>query len=155
LAVGGARAASEEELKLAYLYKFSQFTEWLHPPAGEIRFCLLGSNPFGADVYKLDGKLLEGIPIRILLPPTAEAARGCSLVYLNPRDRGELARWMRILNARPILTVSDYPDAYGENVIISLIAEPNQITFNINNTRARALGLSLSAAMLLLAREVR
>lgn len=155
LTAGRAQAASEEELKLAYLYKFSQFTEWPNSHAGEVRFCLLGPNPFGDEIYKLEGRLLDGVPVHVAFAPDALAARECPLVYLNPRDREELASWMHTLNAHPILTVSDYPAAHDENVIVALIAEPNHIAFDIDNTRARALGLNLGAAMLLLAREVR
>ncbi len=148
--------ADEYELKSAFVYKFAQFTAWpAEPPLREFNLCLLGGNPFEGALEKFQGKSLKEVTVKFKHAASAEAARGCQLVFLNPSSSGELTQWVATLQALPILTVSDHPDAFRKNVIIVLSVEPNRVAFSVNATAARAAGLSLSSQMLQLAREVR
>lgn len=146
---------TEYELKAALLYKFAQFTTWRSLPATEFTLCVLGENPFGDELDKLVEKKLFQLPVKIKHPASAEAARPCQIAYLNPDGRRELAKWVGAFGILPILTISDAPDAWREEVMIVFTVEPNGVKFKINLTAARAAGFTLNAQMLRLAQEVR
>lgn len=149
----------EYELKAAYLYKFSQFTSWPEESFGEsfeeFRICVLGPNPFGGEIWKLQEKKRREVAVKIALLSTVREAKRCQVAYLNPSSEAELANWVGSLASLPILTVSDFPNAFGLNVGIALTTEPNRVSFRINNGYVRAGGLRFSALLLQLAREVR
>lgn len=153
--VAQASEPTETQLKAVLLYKFAQFTTWPSLPADEFNLCVLGDNPFADELDKLKAKKLFQLPVNVKYPATAEAAKSCQVVYLNPEGRADLVKWMNVLGTQPVLTVSDSPDAWRENTMIVLDVEPNGIKFRINLSTARAANLGMSAQMLQLAREVR
>ncbi|MGZ8218635.1 YfiR family protein [Methylomagnum sp.] len=146
---------TENQLKAVLLYKFAQFTTWPSLPTGEFTLCVLGENPMAGELDKLKAKKLFQLPVNIKQPTTAEAAKACQVVYLNPSGRADLVKWIGVLDSLPVLTVSDSPDAWRESAMIVLDVEPNGIKFRINLSAARAANLGMSAQMLQLAREVR
>lgn len=152
---GWAETADESELKAAYIYRFAQFTAWATPPSGKFDFCVQGQHSVGEGLRKLRGKTVQGAPVNVVRVDSPEAAKTCHVLFLRPTKRSELVEWVSALAARPILLVSDSPDAFQENVTIVFAVEPNRVTFKINLSRARASGLFLSAQMLKLAQEIR
>ena len=151
----GAEAFSEYELKAAFLYKFAQFVTWPNSPTGPFTLCLYGADPFSGQLAGFEGKTLNKLPVTVKYPATLEAAKTCQVLFLNPMRPAELANWMRELDDLPILTVSDDPSAWREEVRIVLATEPNRISFRINLTAARRSGLDLSSNLLRLAREIK
>ena len=154
-AAGWAETADEHELKAAYIYRFAQFTTWPNPPAGEFNFCIQGDHPIGAGLSKLQGKTLQSVPVSVRRVDSAEAAGACHVLFLHLDKPKELAEWMAALHSRPVLVVSDSPNAFQERATIVFAMEPNRVTFRINLTEARDSGLALSGQMLKLAQEVR
>lgn len=146
---------TESQLKAALLYKFAQFATWPSLPSDEFRLCVLGESPLVDDLEKLKTKSLFRLPVNIGYPASAAAAKSCQVIYLNPASPGELSKWRGALSNLPILTVSDAPEAWQENMMIVFEVAPGGVKFRINLSAARAAGLSLSAQMLQLAREVR
>jgi hypothetical protein len=159
LLCGGAADAetfSEYELKAAFLYKFAQFVTWPNSPARDrFALCLFGSDPFQGRLASFAGKALNKVPVAVQYPLTLEAAKTCQVLFLNPVRPAELGNWTRELDNLPILTVSDAPGAWGDDVKIALVTEPNRISFRINLTAARQAGLELSSNLLKLAREIK
>ncbi|MBK9952006.1 MAG: YfiR family protein [Candidatus Competibacteraceae bacterium] len=154
-AAGWAETADESELKAAYIYRFAQFTWWAKPPSDEFDFCFQGQHSVGEGLRQLRGKTVGDAPVNVVRVDSPEAAKTCHVLFLHPAKRGELVEWVSALAARPILLVSDSPDAFQENVMIVFAMEPNRVSFKINLSQARASGLFLSAQMLKLAQEIR
>lgn len=157
LACGSPAAvdATEEQLKVAFLHKFIQFTAWPQLPTDDFRICMLGEDSLHGNLNYLTNKRIFQLPVTVHYLVPADSVASCQVVYLNPPNRGALQRWRRFLANQPILTVSDDADAWDENVIIVFALEPNGIRFKANLTAARAAGLFLRSQMLELAREVR
>ena len=150
-----AEVLSEYELKAQFLYQFARFVTWPNTPVGQITLCLYGADPFGGRLAEFDGRTVDNLTITVKYPATLEAAKACHVLFLNPRPAAELASSMQALNDLPILTVSDLPNAWGEKVRISLVTEPNRISFRINLTAARRSGLTISSDLLKLARDLK
>lgn len=150
-----AETANENELKAAYIYRFAQFTTWPNSPAGGFNFCIQGDHPVEEGLRKLQGKIVQNAPVSVQRVDSAEAATACHVLFLHIDRPKELAEWMTALRSRPVLVVSDSPNAFQEKAIIVFAMEPNRVTFRINLTEARDSGLFLSSQMLKLAQEVR
>ncbi len=154
-AAGWSETADEFELKAAYIYRFAQFTTWPDPPAGEFNFCIRGDHAVGDGLRKLQGKTVQNAPVSVRRVDSAEATGACHVLFLHLDKPRELAEWMAALHSRPVLVVSDSPNAFQEKVTIVFAMEPNRVTFRVNLTEARDSGLFLSSQMLKLAQEVR
>lgn len=153
---GYADTVDVHQLKAAFVFKFAQFTTWSTPPAGEsFTICLEGANARGGAFAMVAGKTLNDKPVEVKYLSSARSLDECQVAYLNPASQKELAEWMEKVDSLPILTVSDYPDASKENVMIEFISEPNRVAFKVNLSAVRRSGLSISARVLQLAQEVR
>lgn len=153
--VWSAERASEYDLKAAYIYRFAQFTTWTPPPFQSFNFCVQGDNPVGVGLAKLQGKIIQNASANLLRIESIDDAKICHVLFLHPARRNDLGLWIAALASRPILTISDLPDAFQEKVMIVFAVEPDRVTFKINRTQANASGLFLSAQILKLAREIR
>lgn len=151
-----ADSFSEYELKAAFLYKFAQFVTWPNMPAlDRFNLCLFGSDPFRGQLANFEGKALDNLSVAVKYPASLEAAKACQVLFLNPPHRQDLGNWIRELDDLPILTVSDAPGAWDDDVKIVLTTEPNRISFRINLTATHHAGLKLSSNLLKLAREIK
>ena len=156
LGQGLAESVDVYQLKAAFIYKFAQFTTWAAPPsAAGFTICLWGGDSFGDAFGMVEGKSLNNKPVAVKYLDAAQPPGRCQVAYLHPASRKELADWMQRIGDLPILTVSDYPDASKENVMIEFTTEPNRVTFKVNLSAARRSGLELSAKVLQLAQEIR
>lgn len=146
----------DARLKAAFIYRFAQFTGWPPPPLRSFTLCLAGASP--ELVAALREQVLRpwgGLLPELLLPERPEQARQCQVLVLGELGRGELRRWMLMLDASPVLLVADSPEAFRAGADIGLIQEPNSLAFRVNLSESRRRGLVLSSQMLKLAREVR
>lgn len=149
-----ADAASEEELKAAFIYKFAQFTDW-PVVSHEFQVCLLDGENHGGALERLGGKSLKETPVVVIHVSSEESARKCQIVVLNATSAARLSKWLAVLKKSPVLTISDNPEAWDKGAMIVFSVESNRIRFDINASAAHSVGLNFRAQMLKLAREVR
>lgn len=150
--------ATEDEIKAEYLFKFNDYIQW---PAGTFdksptfAICVVADESFTrlvADV--LHDRRVRDKPIVLRRPETANVARQCQVLYLS---RAELARsdWLvEVLEAQPVLLVSDSPDFLERGGTIALVLENNRMRFDISLPAAKRSGLNIDSRLLRSARRV-
>ena len=98
---------------------------------------------------------MAGHPIALRHTDTVPSTVGaCHLLFVS---RSEAARQDRILAATavlPVVTVSDIPGFAASGGVFEFRNRDGRLAFVINNTRARANGIQVSASLLNLALEV-
>lgn len=152
-------AATEHEVKAAFLYNFAKFVDW--PPrafaeAGSpLVIGLVGEDPLGEVLPALvRSEQVKGRPLEVRrLAPDGELA-GCHLLYLS---RSEAARTQEILERvrqQPVLTVSDQEDFLAQGGMINFVLFRGTVRFEINAAAAQAARLKLSSKLLAVARAV-
>ena len=162
---GGARAAdevrpSEYEVKAAFLFHFARLTEWPPPALPEGRpfvVAVLGRDPFGPALDRvLEKQSAHGRPLEIHRAGSLEELPGgAHIVFIGAAHRTEVARILRRLAGRPVLTVGER-DGFCEagGVVNFLVTAEGRVRFEINLRTAEASGLRMSSQVLKLARIV-
>ena len=155
LAVADETQISEYRVKSAFLYNFSRFVTW--PEATlqdrtEFSLCVIGTDPFGAQLDKLTGKAVHNRTLVVRRLNSLAVVDDCHLVYIGedtmPTDILLLVREL------PVLTVSDAEDFIEQGGIIQFKLIQSKVRFRINMDAANSAGLRISSKLLSLAISV-
>jgi hypothetical protein len=150
-------AVGEYQVKAAFLYHFAKFVEW--PPAARrdraVVVCVLGRDPFGPVLdFLLEDKTLQGKPFDVRRISAVAEASACHLLFVSLTDNNELHGALQALSGSPVLTVGDTPSFFSAGGMVHLFVEDSKVRFDINLAAARQSQLTISAALLRLARTV-
>ena len=152
----GARCEElpEYRLKAAFVYNFIAYTEWPAETGSTLNVCIDGTDPFGAEIDGLEGKVAAGRKIAVHRKTTSEALRDCQVVFVSASAIDGLPRVLESLRRRPVLTVADSAGAMRRGVTLNMNMMQGKVTFEANLQAARDAGLDLSSKLLRLATEV-
>lgn len=146
----------EDRLKAAILTKFPQFVDW---PASALAngqtftLCVTHSHPFGPFLRELvRGERVRNHEITIReLDVVADVDR-CHMLFVASGDLA--AGFLRRASTRPILTIGDDGRFITQGGIINLRTVDNAVQFEVDEGRARRVGLGINAQLLRLASRV-
>jgi hypothetical protein len=144
----------EYRLKAEYLYRFAQFTEWPADVGNTLNLCVHGTDPFGAELDALQGKLVERRNIVVLRNVNADALGGCQIIYVAPAAAADVPSLLEQIRGRPVLIVADTPGAARLGVTLNMAVVKTHVTFEANMQAARSARINLSSRLLRLATEV-
>lgn len=148
---GAERAASEDAVKAAYLYKLRNYVEW---PAG-MPAKVIGV--VGAD--EIVDNLLEIPAVRDKVPgaatikrlQTGDALTGISVLFVGAAYWQRAAAMVAQAGERSILVVSESPLALASGSVINFQVVDERIRFEISLDAADKAGLKVSSQLLSLA----
>src|ERR1051325_5123918 len=97
----GLTAATEQQIKAAFLINFARFTEWparkFADAAAPVRVGVLGRNPFGADLETMARSTsIDGRRGRTARGDEPQSLTGCHIVFISD---SELRRLPQVLEA--------------------------------------------------------
>ncbi len=157
-------SAPEYNAKAGYLLLFTRYVEWpagaFATPLDPIIIGVLGANPFGEVLEKtVHGLKSQGRPIEVRLVQTAEEAACCHVVFIARKQERDEADWLRVLQRKPVLTVTESTPGVASGAVLALFLEKNlrgesKVAFSANLPAAREAGLQISASMLASARKI-
>ncbi len=152
-------AASEYDVKAAYLYNFGKFVQW---PPGERRsaesfdICVVGRDPFGAALDRaVTGATIAKRPVQARRLATAAATEGCHVLFVGAPDERRAADLLAEVGRADVLTVGDTPRFLEQGGMIRFYVDGARVRFEVNLASARAVGLNLSSDLLRVATTVR
>ena len=153
-----AQPVQEYELKTAYLYNFALLTEWprgAQPAPGAAFFvCVIGRNPFGNSLAKLEGKPMHGRRVALREVASAKAARDCHILFIASSGAGPVARILELLDESSVLTVAESHGGGATGAAITLHTMEQRVAFAVNLGAARRAHLHISPRLLRLAAQV-
>ena len=153
-----ATLSDEYALMALYTYNFAKFTDW--PSASfmdadaPLNLCILGDDPFGRALVKIEGKKIKRHVLRIKRYPRVAVISACHIVFISRSEHARLQTILQALADQPILTVSDIPDFAQYGGMIGLETVAQRVRFAINSAVASRAGLKLSSKLLELAQMV-
>lgn len=152
----GAHAGElpEYRLKAAFVYNFLLYTEWPAATGNPLNLCIVGTDPFGAEIDGLQGKAVAARTIAVHRRGAGESLKSCQAVFVARSAIDSLPRVLDGLRDQPVLTVADSPGAMRGGVALNMAVAQGRVTFEANLQVARAAGLGLSSKLLRLATEV-
>jgi hypothetical protein len=149
---------SEYEVKAAFLYNFTKFVDWPpepKPAQDPVLICVVGDDPFGHSLDKiLEGKLVNGRPLRVRRRSTAEEARTCAIAFISASEKAHLRSILETLKGASVLTVGDTAQFAEMGGVINFVLQDNRVHFEINVEAAKIQGLTISSRLLSLAKIV-
>lgn len=156
---GKAPVPSEYQVKAAYIFNFARFVEW---PAGSfepgtpITLCLLGDDPFGADLEQTIGhKMVGGREFIVRRSSRLQELTGCHILFIGSSEKGRLSQILPSLGVARVLTVSETEEFVERGGMINFSLEESRVRLEINVDAAERAGLQISSKLLKVARVVR
>ena len=143
-------AATEGELKAAYVLKFATFVTWPDDaPTNVFTIGVAGSSDIARHVERAAvGLRVRNRPVIVKRVTSQADATGCQLVYFaSEKDASILAG----LRGSAVLTVGESDSFCSKGGIIGLKQVGTKLRFTINQTTASKARLGLSAQLLRLA----
>lgn len=156
-----APAASEYELKAAFLFNFIKFTEW---PADEFNksdepfvIGVLGKDPFGSTLDKVtEGETIHSRKIVVRrFARMDDLVANSQVLFISASEERNLGAVVKLLEGQAVLTISEIANFAERGGVIELRKDGNRIVFDVNLAAAKRAGLSLNAQVLKLAKAVR
>jgi hypothetical protein len=160
LSILHAQPSREYQIKAVFIFNFAQFTEW---PANAftgtndpVVIGVLGSNPFDDFLEStIHSEAVHGRHLVVRHYKTVEEIQTCHILYIGQSEARRVQQIVRKLKGKPVLTVSDIPNAAAEGVAIGFVTERNRIKLHINLDGIKAASLTVSSKLLRLAQIVK
>lgn len=150
-----AQAAAEYAAKAAFIYNIALFSNFSNANTGLVRLCVLGRDPFGDTLNKLEGKSLGEATITIAYPRSGgEALKQCQIVFISASEEDNFAVLADAGKAAGVMTIADTKGAARKGIMLELSVEDKRIAFEFNVEAARTANIALSSKVLRLARAV-
>lgn len=148
----------EYQVKAAFLYNFMKYVDWPERAFGDASapmvLAILGEDPFGEAIDKLQGKTVKGRPIVVRRAATLQALGDFQLLFVPASDKSDLDAIRAAAEAKGALTVGDGRGFRARGGMIELVREGDRIGFEINLEASRRAGLTVSSKLLTLAKVV-
>jgi hypothetical protein len=150
-----AQAAAEYAAKAAFIYNIALFSSFPKANAGLIRLCVLGRDPFGAALSKLEDKRLGEARITVAYPHSSdEALKQCQIVFISASEADNIGLLADAGKEAGVMTISDTKGAARRGAMLELCMQDQRIVFEFNAAAARTANIALSSKVLRLARAV-
>ncbi len=153
------RAATEYEVKAAFLFNFAKFVEWPASAfAGEqapLVIAVVGDDPFGSALDEVvKGKSVHGRPIMVQRLRWHQDLRACHVLYVGSSKRGRVRKVLETLKEAPVLSVGEAEEFARDGGIINFIMVQSKVRFEINPSAAKRARLEISSQLLRLGKIV-
>ena len=154
-----ANPSSEYQVKAAFLFHFAQFVDWpsevFKDASTPLTYCTAGGDPFrGALDASLNGKVIDGRPVRVLHFREAQQIQGCQILFIGIAEKKFISATLSKLRGTPVLSVGESDNFAQEGGMIGFFLEDNKVRFEINVDAAAHAKLKISARLLALAKTV-
>ena len=143
------------QIEAAYLYNILKFVDW--PEANiqlPLTLCVYGDNPFGGLLETLENRMVAERNIKISYIKNTPVST-CDVLFVSSKSEAEIKKILKAYDSKGILTVSDSPHFINQGGIVEFVEKDNTIRFNLNITKAKAIGLSINSQLTETALEVR
>jgi hypothetical protein len=153
LPAAAAAERGEARVKAGFLYNFAKYTDW---PGGDAErvLCLAPQALPESAAQGIDGLPLGGAALRVRAIGRPEDSGPCDILYVGAMPRAPSEHWLRAVENRPVLTISDGQSGMRSGVMIHIFAEGLRIRFDLYPDRARQHGLKFSSRLMNLADTV-
>jgi hypothetical protein len=151
--------APERNVKDAFLDKFAAYVEWpeaaFTAPDSPIVIGVTGDDALEAELTRITaGRQVGGRPLAVRRVNDIDALSGLHILFVGRADNARLQLFVRALQSRPVLLVTETEAAHGLGGIINFIVVDGRVRFWIANQEAEKRGLKLSSRLLSVAQNV-
>ncbi len=149
-----ANEVTEFRLKAAFIYNFIALTEWPNDDSSKLQLCIVGGNPFGDEIAKLNGRMAGTHAIVVEQKLATESIKACNAAYIVPAATDNLPALLESVKGRPVLLIGDTPGGPRSGVALNLVVVQDRVGFEVNLPAARDARLTLNSKLLRVATKV-
>jgi hypothetical protein len=149
---------SEDSVKAAYLYRFTQYIEWPRSPASTQPFTIavLGAPGVAEELERL----LPDHPIKNAVAQVRVITRiselgNAQMLYLGAAPPGRLRSLIESIAFGPVLLVTDSEEGLEMGSVLNFITLENRVRFEVSLTAADKSRFRISSELLAVAARVR
>jgi hypothetical protein len=153
-----AAGHSEDSVKAAYLYRFTQYIEWPSAPASTQPFTIAVLNAPGV-AAELE-RLLPDHPIKNTVAQVRVITRiselgHAQMLYLGAAPPGRLRSLIESIAFGPVLLVTDSEEGLELGSVLNFVTVENRVRFEVSLTAADKSRFRISSELLAVAARVR
>ena len=154
-----AAAASEWQIKSAFIYNFTKFVEWpeaaFGAPSQPVVIGVLGDQALAQELAAaVAGRNVNGRSIEVRAVRTVTEARATQLLFVSAAEEARYVAMRTELAGSPVLTVGESP-SFSVTGAIGFVQEGEKLRFEINIDIAERAHLQISSQLQKLAIAVR
>ncbi len=145
-------AELEYKLKAAFLFNFLKFTEYptnqhTTPDHALVIGCLPDDPAAPILAAVMEGKMLDGRPLRLVVFKEGEDIRRCHLLFIGRTLKAKGEEAMERLRTSPVLTVGEVDQFAHRGGMINFVRHERTFRFEINLKAAERAGLRISSKL--------
>lgn len=151
-----AAAASEYEIKAAFIYNFSIYMNWPEPNIDKpFVIGVIGKDPFGELLDDaMRGKRVDRRKVVVRRFSRLEEIVDSDVLFVASSEAPSLERILKILDGVPVLTIAEMDQFAERGGMINLTTDGNRVRFEVNLEAINRAGLKASSQMLRLAKLI-
>jgi hypothetical protein len=150
-----AAPISDRSVKAAFLYKFASYVQWPSDSTDTLTIGLLAGSEFVHEVTELTAdRTILGRAVVIQPLRAGDALDGIDVLFIGQGEGENGVRALTSARARPILTVTEEPNAIAAGSVINFTVDRDRVRFEISQYNAERGGLKLNARLLAVAARV-
>jgi hypothetical protein len=155
-----ADAASEAQVKAAFIYNFVRFVEWPAQsfPSSDtpVTIGVVGSEQIADAIEQITkGKALDGRKLVVKRLSGSDSLDGCHILFIGASQKGRMSAILDKLRDSSVLTIGETDGFVQSGGIIGFVIENSKVAFHINAGAAKKKHLRISSQLLRLARNVK
>jgi hypothetical protein len=159
-ALAQAPAASEAQVKAAFLFNFTKYVDWpaatFSDAASPITIGVMGADVVGDILqHNLSGKPINGRPVVIKHLASDLEMSGCQIVFISHVEAPRMTAILDKASAFPILSVGEDQEFIRDGGVINFVLRNGNVRLEINLIAARKAGLTISSRLLAVADTVK
>jgi hypothetical protein len=149
----------EQQVKAAYLYKFSAYVEWpeksFPSPDSPLRIGIVGADALADELGKIAiGRTVNGRPVIVRKLRREDSLAGLNVLFIGSSNNKRLPEILAAVKGQPILIVTESDDALAVGGMINFVVIDGKVRFEIAPKTAGLSQLSISARLLAAAYKV-
>jgi len=150
-------SVSEDSVKAAFLYRFTDYVEWPAPALQSPQFTIavLDDPGVAADLeHMVAGHQVKGRTVQVKVIRHAKEAANAQIIFVGSGDTDAHRRFITGLNGQPVLIVTDENHGLEEGSTVNFMVVDHKLRFEISLTAAARSGLKISSELLSVAARV-
>ena len=149
LPVAARAVYAEDEVKAAFVYHFGTYVEWPAERGDEITIAVLNADRIMTHLERfLPGRTIADRPVVPRSIDSIEDLADAEVLFIGESDSATLGEIVGAVGERPVLIVTDAPDALRVGSMINLRVVEQRVRFEISLINAQRAGLMLSSRLL-------
>lgn len=149
----------EQQIKVAFLYKFGSFIEWppgtFASPESPLTIGVVGADDLADELTAaVAGRSVNSRPVVVRKLRRGAAMASVNILYIGRSEGARAADSIAAAKSHPILIVTESEAAFEQGGTINFVLDANKVRFDVAPPSSEAGNLRISARLLTVARKV-